>query len=116
MTVARTRMTMRATVKRRSASTTDAWGQPDYGSYATVVESLPCFVYSRERREREDGDKAATIQTITGMFTLDADIAEGDRISQITDRRGSVLYTGDLDVGPIQYKHGHVEARLERIT
>lgn len=47
---------------------------------------------------------------------LGTDVTEDDRIAQITDRQGSVLWAGPLRIDAIQHKHTQIEMDLQRIT
>jgi hypothetical protein len=109
------RLTMRAIVERNTQAGTDPRGQP-LPPVWTVHGSLRCFIWSNASREVVDGDKTAMIEDVRGLFALGADIAEGDRISAVTDAKGNVLVPGVLQVeGPVQRKHTHREAALKRI-
>lgn len=109
------RLTMRAIMERNSASGTDPRGQPLPPVWATNG-TLRCFVWSTASREVVDGDKTAMVEDTRGLFALGSDIDEGDRISAVTDKLGTVLITGPLEVeGPVQRKHTHLEAALKRV-
>lgn len=110
------RLTMRAQVERNTASGKDAWGNPVAAAMAPVGDPIACFIWSTSSREIVDGDKSAMVEDVRGLFSLAADIAEGDELTAITDRVGNVLIPGRLKVeGPVQYKHNHREAALRRI-
>lgn len=110
------RLTMRAQVERNQAATTDTWGQPDAPDFQPVGDPLPCFVWSNASRELVDGQKSALIEDLRGMFALGADIAAGDELVSVTDRDGTVQHYGRLKVeGPVQFKHNHLEAALQRV-
>lgn len=110
------RLTMRARVERNIASGEDAWGGPAAPSFTVLHNALPCFVYSSSSRELVDGAKTAMIEDLRAMFALGADLAEGDEITAVSDRAGSVIIPGRLKVeGPVQFKHNHREAALQRI-
>jgi len=107
---------MRAAVERDVATGSDAWGGEPAPEFAVIHTALPCFVYSRSSRELVDGAKTALIEDLRAMFSLTADIAAEDVITAVSDRSGNVLIPGRLKVeGPVQHKHTHVEAALQRI-
>lgn len=109
------RLTMRALMQRNQAAGTDPRGHPVAPDW-TAAGTLRCFVWSNASREVVDGDKTAMIEDTRGLFALGADIAEGDRITAVTDARGNVLIPGPLQVeGPVQHKHTHLEAALKRV-
>lgn len=107
-------MIMRATVERNIAVGTDGYGHPVPAAFAFHA-TLPCFVWSRNRREIRDADKSALIEDMRAMFPIAADIAQADEISSVKDRAGVELLSGRMRVEAIQRKHRHVEAALERV-
>lgn len=109
------RLTMRAVMLRNTATGTDPRGHP-LPPIWTANGTLRCFIWSKASREAVDGDKTAMIEDVRGLFSLGADIDEGDRISAVTDAQGNVLIPGPLEVdGPVQRKHTHLEAALKRV-
>ena len=106
---------MRAEVERNTAPGDDAWGNP-VAPVFTAVATLPCFVWSRARREVVDGKKTAIIEDLRAMFPLGADIAERDEIARVTDRIGTEILAGRFRIEAIQRKHRHLEAALERVA
>ena len=109
---ARGKMTMRALVERDTATGTDEFNQAAKPSF-TVLATVPCWAWSRQRRAVVDGDKSALIEDMRAMFPLGADVAAGDEISAIQNRRGAVLFPGRLRIQTMQHKHDHQEAALE---
>lgn len=105
---------MRADVERNTASGADPFGLPVKPVF-TVLATLPCFVYSKARREVVDGDKSAQVEDLRALFPLRADLKEGDEISPIKDRLGVVILSGRFQVEAIQRKHDHVEVSLLRV-
>ena len=110
------RLTMRARVERGAPAGTDSWGGPTAPVFTVLHVALPCFVYSGNARELVDGAKTAMIEDLRIMVAAGADLAEGDEITAVSDRAGTVLIAGRLKVeGPVQFKHNHREAALQRI-
>lgn len=98
------------------APTVDDWSNALPPVFQPVGAPVACFIYSKTARELVDDTKTARIEDVRGLFSLRADIMEGDEITNITDRRGVVLIPGRLKVeGPVQHKHTHREAALQRI-
>jgi hypothetical protein len=108
-------MTMRAVIERDGTATDNAWGQPDAPSWATFGDPVPCWVSSDARRHAIDVDKDALVEDLRIMFPKGTGITENDRIASITDRLGTVLYTGPIHLEAGQYKHDHVEFALTRV-
>lgn len=111
---ARTIMTMRADVERNDTATTDAFGHPDAPNFSALA-TIPCRVHSKSRTERNDTRKTAIVESIRCSMPLGTDVTELDRIAQITDRLGAVLWSGPLRIDTIQHKHTHIEMDLRRI-
>jgi hypothetical protein len=110
------RLTMRAQVERDQAVGKDAWGQKVAPDFQPVGDPLPCFVWSPKAAEIFDGNKSAQLLDLRGLFAIGADLNENDELASVTDRAGNVVVAGRLRVkGPVQYKHNHLEAALERI-
>ena len=110
------RLTMRARVERDTATGTDSWGGKAASNFTVLHNALPCFVYSQSGRELVDGTKTARIEDLRIMIALGADLAAGDEITAVSDRAGTVIIPGRLKVeGPVQFKHNHREAALQRI-
>ncbi len=112
---ARLRMTMRAVIERDTATGTDDYGQPVKPAF-TALATVPCWAWSKQRRERVDGNKSALIEDMRALFPLDADVLAGDEIVNITNRLGTVLIAGRIQIETMQRKHDHQEAGLERIA
>lgn len=111
------RLTMRARVERNTATGTDSWGGPAAPVFTVVFNAMPCFVYSKSARELADGTKSAQIEDLRLMIARSADLREGDEITAVTDRAGNTIIAGRLKVeGPVQFKHNHREAALQRIA
>ena len=111
------RLTMLAQVERNAAATFDVWGQPAEADFQPLGDPLACFVWSNLARELVDGKKTALVEDLRGLFALGAVLAAGDELVAVTDRAGTAVHYGRLRVeGPVQFKHTHREAALERIA
>lgn len=110
------RLTMRAQVQRNQATANDGWGGPVAADFVDHGVPVACFIWSPSARKVQDGEKTAEIEQLRGMFALGADIEAEDRLASVTDRQDNELIAGPLRImGPIQRKHTHREAALERI-
>lgn len=110
------RLTHRAEVERNQAAGTDDWGQPLPPDFQTLHPALKCFAWSTSSRELVDGSKTAQIDDLRIIFALGTDIAEGDELVSVQDRAGETIIAGRLKIeGPVQHKHNHLEAALQRI-
>lgn len=104
-------MTHRATLNRPSAST-DAWNRPGIPSL-TSQGTVSCRVYRKDGRLVLSDDKTARVDELRVMFPSGTDVRTEDRLSDISDREGTLLYDGPFVIrAPMRHK-GHQEARLE---
>lgn len=111
------RLTMRAAIERNTAAGTDAWNNPVAPVFAPTGDPVACFIWSNQSRDVVDGRKSALVEDLRAMFALGADVAANDEIASVTDRKGNVIIAGRLRVlGPVQFKHTHVECALERLS
>lgn len=109
------RFTMVAYVERNGMTGKDAWNMPLPGVFQAHAE-VPCFAWTPSSRDVVDGHKSAIVQDVRMMFALGIDVSEGDQIAKITDRKGTVLFTGPMRVeGSVDFKHNHHEAALVRV-
>lgn len=104
MSLAGSVMTMRAEIRRNTAAA-DAHGNPGKPTYNLVQDQVPCFVWSRVRQRIVGGGdtgggayQSAEVEDIGAVFRATADIQAFDRIEQIKDRRGRVLFAGPFEV------------------
>lgn len=110
------RLTHRARVERNIALAKDAWGNPVVPDFQVLHNALKCFAWSKNSREQVDGTKTAMFEDARLMVFLGADLREGDVITRIEKRNGDIVMEGRLKVeGPVQHKHTHGEAALQRI-
>lgn len=112
---ARQRMTMRAVVQRNTATGVDGFGHPVKPDF-TAHDTFPCWAWSRADRAIVDGSKAALIEDFRALFPRSADVLAGDRITNITDRLGAVLFPGRFQIETMQFKRDHQEADLEAVA
>lgn len=111
------RLTHRARVERNVAAAKDAWGNPVAPDFQELYSALKCFAWSTSSREQVDGTKTAMFEDARMMIFLGADLREGDVITRIEKRNGDLVMDGRLKVeGPIQHKHTHGEAAIQRIS
>jgi hypothetical protein len=112
------RLNMLAAVERNQATAQKIrlGAGPVAPDFQSIGDPLPCFAWSNDSREFQDGEKSAQLEDARAMFALGADLQEDDEIASITDRAGNVTIAGRLQVmGPVQFKHNHLEAALRRI-
>ena len=109
-------MIHRAIIERNAEAGTDPDGHPLPAIFVNH-KTLACRAYTKARKEVIDGDKTAMIEDLKALFSLkdNADLTEDDRITNITDRLGVVLFAGPLDILTVQRRSNHFEVSLDRI-
>lgn len=108
-------MRHRAAVERNTAVGNDSWNRPSAPNF-TPLATLPCRAWSRTKKHVRDDGKEAVIEDIRALFTADADVQTGDRISTITDRRGNTIFDGPLAVQTLTGRGANVRHREVMLT
>lgn len=91
------RLVIRAEIRRNTAAA-DGHGNPGKPVWTLVKDGVHCFVWSRVRQRVVDGKQNAEVEDIGAVFYRNTDVLSADRIEQIKDRRGRVLFAGPLEV------------------
>lgn len=114
-------MTMRATVTRNltSEENTDPDGQPTAGEGFDELGVIPCWAWSKMRRDKDDAGKNAVIEDMRANVPVGSDVKNGDQL-EIVDRLGELQFDGPVFVQAAARKSGsgsranHVELMLRR--
>ena len=115
MNPARGRMIMRATVERPTSGT-DAWGNESAPTWSVHPSNpIPCWAWVKSAREIIDGDKVATVRDFRLMMPSGTDITERDKIANISDRMGAVLFPGPIGIDTVERQPGHLELMLQSV-
>jgi len=108
-------LTHRAVISRDTSTGTDAWNRPVPSVFTVQPKSVPCRAWSKNRREIRDDGKMMIVEDIRAMFSMSADVQEGDRVT-VNDRLGNVIFDS-LAIQSIS-RHGanvrHRQAMMER--
>ncbi len=115
-----TRLTMRAEIHRNDADA-DAHGHPGKPEWTLIKDGVACFVWSKLRQRVIDGHQTAEVEEVGAVFARGTDILSADRIEQIKDRRGRVLFAGPFEVITGTEKSdgsgiNHLSFKLRRIS
>lgn len=103
-------MTMRAQLTRPE-QTTNVWNQPGAPAFRDLG-SVPCRVYEKTTSLVLDEGKKAVVGDFRAMFPLKLDVQDGDHLTNITDRREKILFSGPFEVVKLINKKRHRETRL----
>ena len=108
-------LTHRCTIERAASGGSDEWGQPVPPVWETHLSGVLCKAWTNAAREPVDADKSVVIEDRRVALPLDTDVTEADRLGDITDAAGTVLFEGPMDiVGVLRYSR-HMELLLERV-
>lgn len=113
---ARSRMTQRALVERSVSPGDDDFGNPLPPAWTTHIASLPCWVHGSTEREAVATDTTAVVTDLKAMVPLGSDVTESDRLNQVKDRAGNVVYPGILGIETVLYARSHIELTLSRVS
>lgn len=115
--MARSRMTMRCTVLRRSGDVTDDLGHQSGGSYAPWLAGVACWVWYQSGRELVLDQSVAVVEGWKALLPRGLDLREHDRIADVEDRRHNVLFGGlRFDVETAAARPGYILAELTSVA
>lgn len=111
---ARQRMTMRATIERDQQAAEDPWGHPENPDWQTHLDRLPCSMWVHVETDVTDDNMQAVVEDRRAIFPLDTDLTPTDRIAQVADRRGQVLFDGPMRIRTVVRRADHLEVLVDR--
>lgn len=107
------------TIQRRPWIGVDGSNQPVYGDYATSTASQECR-FADEGTFEQLGRAAIQLETPKLFLPYSASILAGDRIANIKDSTGSIIWAGPFEVDGRPRdpggEHDHLEADLTAVT
>ena len=117
---ARSRMIRRAVLERDVSVGADDYGNPPAPTWQALAAPLPCYVWSQHKKavvaNHAPGQPGVVlVEDLRALFPLGADVRQGDRVSQFTDRLGNVIVSGPLLVETLQRRPDHQLAMLRRL-
>ena len=107
---ARCRMTMRATLQRDSAEP-DEYGQPGPPDWQTTAH-VACWVWQGGGRRSQQTPRLIEADDVGMIVPRATDIVSGDRVLEVYDRAGTVLYENPLYADAVVRRRDHLEVRL----
>jgi hypothetical protein len=109
-------MTYRALVERNTtAGVLDTYGNAQAPTWVTQIASQPCYYWQPRQGVETQGERNYLAYGHQLLLPLGVDIAEGDRINGITDRRRGVVCADVLAITAIMRKPDHLLLTLEVI-
>ena len=113
---ARGRMVQRALVERATSPGTDDFGNPLPAVWATHIAALPCWIHGSTEREAVTEETTAVVTDLKALIPLGSDVSESDRLNQVKDRSGNVVYAGILGIETVLWARTHIELTLSRVS
>lgn len=110
---ARSGMTHRVSILRDEQEETTAWNQMGDPDWQAAYEDVACRAYYAPGREITDGAKNANVDRVVVLFPPGTDILPTDRLGDITDRLGKILYPGPHRVESVGRRADHVHVETE---
>ena len=107
---ARSVMTMRATLQRNHARE-DEHGQPGPVDWRTI-KYLSCYVWQPVARRSQQTNRVMESDEYGMLVPRGTDIFSGDRVQEMYDRTGTLLYEQPLYVDAVRRRRDHLEVTL----
>ncbi len=112
-------MTHRALVERNTTTARDGYGAKATPTWSEHIASQPCFFYRERRMSSEEVVRTSGMirhDMLRLMVPKGTDITEKDRINGVTERDGTVIETGYMNITSVLHSHTHLEIRLEKVA
>lgn len=109
-------MRHRCKIERDNATGTSDWGGPNEPNWVTHLASLPCRTWFEADAEVIDGDKSAVIEARKIIVPLGTDVTEKDRVAEVKDRLGNVIFTGPAGVRAVGRRADHLELTVMEVS
>lgn len=119
--VAETAFHHTVTVSRNEETDVDDGGQPMPPDWQTHLADQPCLAYVRPGRaepgvEIVDALKAAVMNERRVLLALDTDVTVADRLGDVTDADGAVVFAGPMNITTVIRRVSYLELAVEAIS
>lgn len=108
-------MTHRTTILRDQQDDVTSWNQTDEPDWQSAAINVPCRAFYQNGSETIDGTKTANVDQIGILFPSGTDVKPSDRIGDVTDRLGAVLFRGPHRIESVGYRADHITATLQAV-
>jgi hypothetical protein len=113
---ARSRMTHRTTIERYAPGSTDDWGNPSPGSWSTLTAGVACWFWSDAEREAVGPTDTRVVEDARAIMPRGTDVREADRLNGVTERDGTLVRAGLLQIESVVNRRDHLEVLLRGIA
>lgn len=108
-------LTMRAKIARNVAAA-DPHGNPGIPVWGITGDTVHCFIWTQSAQPVHDGRKVVAVEQIRACFPREADIKQGDKVTEIKDRRGQTVFDSDLEVDTVTEKSNGSRVAYRQVT
>lgn len=115
----RRRMTHRVVIERDTTTARNPHGGKSTPTWSEHLPALPCFFYREKRSSSEESERTrGTIHhdMLRLLVPLGTDITEADRLNGVTERDGTVIEAGPMNITSVLHSHTHLELRVEKVA
>lgn len=107
-------MIFRTEVQRVTRSSDSGGGFDD--SWAVVDSSVPCYAWPVSTRELVSSARPEVEHIRTVLVPPSTDVTEGDRLTSVTRKNGTVLYDGPLMVTGVSEYTDYFRLTTRKVT
>lgn len=106
----------RLTIERdANLESEDGWGDQETPEWKPHLEDVPCRAWTESSREPVNEENTAVLEGRRVSVAVGTDVTARDRIGDVVDRKGNVIYEGPSGIEGILTYPDHLEIVLERI-
>lgn len=106
------------TIQRDANVRTDDWGHRVTPDWRDHIRDQVCLAGTRARGKESPADPSlgTTVDDRQVLFPIGVDISSGDRLLDVRDRAGNVVFAGPMLIeGPVYRYIGYLSASIQRI-
>lgn len=79
------------------------------------LDEVPCRAWTTTVQEPNEDDVLIAVEERRVAVKRGTDITEADRVLEVTEKDGTVLFDGPMEVKGVQIYPDHIELQLKRI-
>lgn len=102
----------RVTIERDNGGTVDSRGIEQASDWQPL-STVPCQAWSTAASERVGDGQVVTTEDRRLIVQLGTDVTEADRLGDVTDLNGDVVYAGPMNVAGVIRYADHLELTLQ---
>jgi hypothetical protein len=109
-------------MRHRCSTLRDHGGSDTHGgelahSWQSNLTGVPCYAFYRTGMLQQAAAQVEAIETITLLLPVGTNVLDSDRIGDVTDKAGTVLFAGPMVIqGPVARRANHLELTLRQVS